>query len=78
MLRLGEIYPVFKYVGVNHIDPANFVWITLMKLIFVIFLWQKTVIDHFSISENTRKKTTIIIVMAGLVLNLISFIIYAL
>ncbi len=73
-IRIGSAYAFFKYREINGGETTEFLLLCFIKAAFAFFLWRKDIQEFFSISENTKKDTLIIVSIISSIILFISFI----
>lgn len=69
--RVSESYIFFKYQSVHHGDTASFLVPILIRIAFACFLWRDSIANHFGITHETKKNTTLITSATALLFILI-------
>lgn len=74
VIRIGSSYAFFKYREIYGGETAEFLLLCFIKAAFAFFLWRKDIQEFFSISENTKKDTLILVSIISSIILFISFI----
>lgn len=71
--RIIQLDSLLKYIGLDTVQGAAFMTITLLNLFIAISLWQKEILAFFNITTETRRWTILVTLFILVVLVLYRF-----